>query len=142
MNNSSLLKLLLLVGVLVLIVPTLLVSLFSFGTETTGMMGGMGFFAMPMFFGWFIFCAVVIGGGYLLFQSTNDATQGRGQQPTEADLDRRIERGEVDEDAALATLRARYARDELSEAEFERKVETLLETETPETAREQVRERN
>lgn len=35
----------------------------------------------------------------------------------------------TDEDA-LATLRARYARDEITEAEFERKLETLLETET------------
>ncbi|MFC6903629.1 SHOCT domain-containing protein [Halalkalicoccus tibetensis] len=31
---------------------------------------------------------------------------------------------------ALETLRLRYARDEITEAEFERKLETLLETET------------
>ena len=36
---------------------------------------------------------------------------------------------------ALDTLRTRYARGELTEAEFERKVEALLETETPESAR-------
>jgi len=36
---------------------------------------------------------------------------------------------------ALDTLRNRYARGDLTEAEFERKVETLLETETPESAR-------
>ncbi|WP_338740039.1 SHOCT domain-containing protein [Haloplanus salilacus] len=39
-------------------------------------------------------------------------------------------------DDALATLRERYARGELSESAFEAKVEALLETETPETARE------
>jgi uncharacterized membrane protein len=38
-------------------------------------------------------------------------------------------------DDALATLRERYARGELSEAAFEAKLEALLETETPEGAR-------
>jgi hypothetical protein len=39
---------------------------------------------------------------------------------------------------ALDALRERYARGDLTEAEFERKVETLLETETPESARKHV----
>jgi len=39
---------------------------------------------------------------------------------------------------ALDTLRDRYARGDLSDAEFERKVERLLETESPESAREHV----
>ncbi|WP_135826658.1 SHOCT domain-containing protein [Halorussus ruber] len=39
---------------------------------------------------------------------------------------------------ALDALRSRYARGDLSDAEFERKVETLLETETPESARKHV----
>ncbi|MBX0287207.1 SHOCT domain-containing protein [Haloarcula salinisoli] len=42
----------------------------------------------------------------------------------------------TDEDDALATLRERYARGELTEAEFERQVERLLETEDVRTARE------
>jgi hypothetical protein len=48
--------------------------------------------------------------------------------------------GEADSDVdeALATLRERYARGELSEATFEAKLEALLETETPEDARERV----
>jgi uncharacterized membrane protein len=41
-------------------------------------------------------------------------------------------------DDALETLRERYATGELSEAQFERKLERLLETETPEDARERV----
>jgi hypothetical protein len=40
---------------------------------------------------------------------------------------------------ALETLRARYARGDLSDEQFERKLEALLETETPEEARERVR---
>ncbi|WP_276249584.1 SHOCT domain-containing protein [Haloarcula rara] len=47
----------------------------------------------------------------------------------------------TDEDDALATLRERYARGELTEAEFERQVERLLETEDVRTAREQGRPR-
>jgi len=42
----------------------------------------------------------------------------------------------AEQEAALATLRERYARGELTEAEFERKVERLLETETVADARE------
>ncbi|MGQ4556498.1 SHOCT domain-containing protein [Halobellus sp. GM3] len=44
-----------------------------------------------------------------------------------------------DVDAALSRLRDRYARGDLSEAQFERKLEVLLETDTPENARERVR---
>lgn len=41
-------------------------------------------------------------------------------------------------DDALDRLRDRYARGELSDEQFERKLEVLLETETPEDARERV----
>ncbi|SDX75789.1 SHOCT domain-containing protein [Halobellus clavatus] len=44
--------------------------------------------------------------------------------------------GEVD--AALSRLRDRYARGDLSEAQFEHKLEVLLATDTPEHARERV----
>ncbi|SFF78540.1 Short C-terminal domain-containing protein [Halopelagius inordinatus] len=49
----------------------------------------------------------------------------------------RSDGGEFDD--ALARIRDRYARGELSEEQFERKLELLLETETPEDARERVR---
>ena len=42
---------------------------------------------------------------------------------------------------ALETLRDRYARGELSDEQFERKLQRLLETETPEDAAEHVRSR-
>jgi uncharacterized membrane protein len=48
--------------------------------------------------------------------------------------------GRTDEvDEPLSRLRDRYARGDLSEEQFERKLETLLETETPEDARERIR---
>jgi len=41
---------------------------------------------------------------------------------------------EDDTDAALADLRERHARDEITDAEFERRVERLLETESVDDA--------
>ncbi len=55
---------------------------------------------------------------------------------TDADAASRNDR---DVDDALSTLRERYARGELSEAAFESKLTALLETETPERARERLR---
>ena len=46
-----------------------------------------------------------------------------------------VDRTDAD-DEALTRLRDRYARGDLSEEQFERKLEVLLETETPENARE------
>jgi len=43
-----------------------------------------------------------------------------------------------EDDDALATLRDRYARGELTDAEFERQVEQLLETEDTRTARDRL----
>ncbi|WP_121820550.1 SHOCT domain-containing protein [Halostella salina] len=48
---------------------------------------------------------------------------------------------EVDESAALETLRERYARGEIDELEYERRLEDLLETESVGEAREYVRDR-
>ncbi|QCC48807.1 SHOCT domain-containing protein [Halobellus limi] len=48
-----------------------------------------------------------------------------------------LERSDSDDvDEALERLRDRYARGDLSEEQFERKLEVLLETDTPENARE------
>jgi len=48
---------------------------------------------------------------------------------------------EVDESAALETLRERYARGEIDELEYERRLEDLLETESVGEARDYVRDR-
>lgn len=49
--------------------------------------------------------------------------------------------GDVETDDPLTTLRARYARGELTDAQFERKLETLLETETIEASEERAAQR-
>ncbi|WP_251342281.1 SHOCT domain-containing protein [Haloplanus halophilus] len=46
-----------------------------------------------------------------------------------------VDRDDDSVDAALATLRERYARGDLSDEAFEAKLDALLETETPEAAR-------
>ena len=62
---------------------------------------------------------------------------------TAAETDEATERsdGEVDESVALETLRERYARGEIDELEYERRLEDLLETESVGEAREYVRGR-
>lgn len=69
---------------------------------------------------------------------TGEDEEAEGESGTRDEDDTTSRSDETDE--ALATLRERYARDELTEAEFERKVERLLETEDPETARDLVGE--
>lgn len=59
----------------------------------------------------------------------------------EADDHRAETTTETETADALETLRDRYARGELSDEQFERKLERLLETETPEDAAEHVRSR-
>jgi hypothetical protein len=58
------------------------------------------------------------------------ATDDRSSDPTVRDGQSRTE--------ALETLRDRYARGELTHEEFERKLEALMETETPESAAKRV----
>ncbi|MUV58159.1 Uncharacterized membrane protein [Halogeometricum rufum] len=59
--------------------------------------------------------------------------------PPESEVRRRADEAAADDDSvadALDRLRDRYARGELSDEQFEHKLEVLLETETPEDARE------
>ncbi len=92
--------------------------------------------------------------GYAVVVPLTSLLRGRSDDGDGASRDRRDDAERVadaaahddpDEgvDAALDRLRDRYASGELSEAQFERKLETLLETETPEDARERLdRERD
>jgi len=90
---------------------------------------------------------VIFAIGYAVVVPLVSLLRGRGDgAETNRPRRGRRERGDQtmdtepdeDVDAALDRLRDRYARGELSEAQFERKLETLLETETPEDARERL----
>ncbi len=87
---------------------------------------GLLFAGVPYFW-----VAFPVGFGGLLPMSVGAAQRYRRRQETDS-------RPARDGDDALVTLRERYARGELTDAEFEEQVERLLETEDPETAREQV----
>ncbi|MBB6647345.1 SHOCT domain-containing protein [Halobellus ruber] len=67
-----------------------------------------------------------------------DPPRDRSRDAERADSRGIDDAGADDVDAALERLRDRYARGDLSEAQFERKLEALLETETPEDARERL----
>ncbi len=94
---------------------TMLTLLVAFGL----MFAGVSWFwvAFPVGFGGLLPMAVGVTRRYHRRQET-------ARRPTSED------------DDALATLRERYARGELTDAEFERQVEQLLETEDVRTARE------
>jgi uncharacterized membrane protein len=102
---------------------------------------GVGLAALFMGFDWFwmVFVlgfavltplvAVLFGGGD---EDWEEFAKDAGGVTTDED-----DRTDSQQDA-LETLRDRYARGELTEEQFERKVERLLETETVEDARERV----
>ena len=88
---------------------------------------------------------VIFAIGYAVVVPLVSLLRGRADgaetigSPGRADTDRVVDAGaDEDVDAALDRLRDRYASGELSAAQFERKLETLLETETPEDARERL----
>ena len=82
---------------------------------------------------------VIFAIGYAVVVPLTSLLRGRaGASPTiRADDTGGVseDASEDDVDAALDRLRDRYARGELSDEQFERKLEALLETETPEDAR-------
>jgi hypothetical protein len=110
---------------------------------------GVGLTALFLGYGWFwvVFAvgfAVVVPLVSVLAgedDSENvDATPGRSPETSAADGSQSDV--DVDSDAdPLETLRRRYARGELTDAQFERKLEALLETETLEAVEERARRR-
>ncbi|WP_158057367.1 SHOCT domain-containing protein [Halorussus halophilus] len=103
---------------------------------------GLGLTALFMGYSWFwvvfvVGFAVVVPIAKLLSQEFGVGTETRSDDRSHAygDSETRATAPESKTDA-LDSLRDRYARGELSDEQFEQKVEKLLETETPESARE------
>ncbi|RDI71713.1 SHOCT domain-containing protein [Halopelagius longus] len=92
---------------------------------------------------WMVFVigfAVVVPLVALLRKHQLDSANAEADRTTDAaERTADEDEGDTEFDDALARIRDRYARGELSEEQFERKLELLLETETPEDARERVR---
>jgi len=87
---------------------------------------GLMFAGVPYFW-----VAFPVGFGGLLPMAVGAARLYRRRQETDS-------RPASEDDDALATLRERYAQGDLTDAEFERQVERLLETEDSATARQEV----
>lgn len=110
---------------------------------TTMLVLGVGllalFFGVPNF--WLIFAlgfAVVVPIVAMLYGEENEqedqqSYRNRDREESRVGRDQKTHRSETD-DGPLETLRRRYARGELTDAQFERKLEALLETETLEDA--------
>lgn len=102
---------------------------------------GLGFVAMFLGEGWF-WLVWVVGFAVVLPLVgilTGEHEADEGSRPDDSPARRTDDTlDETSTDDALAVLRERYARGDLTEEQFERKVEALLETETPEAARERI----
>lgn len=92
---------------------------------------GLGFVALGLDYSWFWVVWVAGFAGLVPLTAILSDALVTDEDETEPALS---------EEDALELLRERYARGELDEAEFERRVDRLLETETVEDARDWVRE--
>jgi uncharacterized membrane protein len=108
-----------------------IVSLLVLGAGLVALFAGVEVFWVV----WVVGFAVVVPIVAILAGEDDDRDGQQTPGGTRAD---ETTAADVDTEAALATLRERYARGDLSEAQFERKLERLLETETPEAARERI----
>ncbi|NHN46952.1 SHOCT domain-containing protein [Halostella sp. JP-L12] len=79
-----------------------------------------------------------LGFAVLVPLSAMIGRSGKDPERSAADADPATENDAVDESAALETLRERYARGEIDEMEYERRLEDLLATESVGEAREYV----
>lgn len=98
------------------------------------MFAGFKYWLPLMLFGYIVVVPLV----GILF---DDDEESEWVEDVRADAMRGETAAEDDEDAALAKLRERYANGELTDEQFERKVERLLETDTLENVEDRKRER-
>jgi hypothetical protein len=110
-------------------VITLAVLTVAFGAMALGV--PYFWVAFPVGFGVVLPVAVGLAGR---FEASSARTGTPTPRPSDDAAGPVADRDEVVHDEALQTLRGRYARGELDEAEFERRVERLLETETVQQA--------
>ncbi|WP_255151694.1 SHOCT domain-containing protein [Halorarius halobius] len=108
--------------------------------EATGVLTllilGAGFLAMFGGYGWFWMVWVV---GFAVVLPLVGIALGEGEEsldPFEDGTDHDGQRQEAEEDDPLEALKRRYAEGKLTDAEFEERLERLLETEDEQRARE------
>jgi uncharacterized membrane protein len=102
---------------------------------------GGGFVALALGFGWFWWVWVIGYAVVLPLVAVLTGPEGPPVPPTPGDRGQSDREDEESTQDALDALRERYARGELTEAQFERKLDRLLETETVEGAADAARNR-
>lgn len=101
-----------------------IVSMLVLGLGFVALFAGVEYF----FLIWILGFAVVVPIVAMLFENEDES-----ESPTEH-ADRVPRRSDDDTNDALATLRERYARGDLTDEQFERKLDRLFETDNPENA--------
>lgn len=101
-----------------------IVSMLVLGLGFVALFAGVDYF----FLIWILGFAVVVPIVAMLFENEDES-----ESPTEH-ADRVPRRSDDDTNDALATLRERYARGDLTDEQFERKLDRLFETDSPENA--------
>ncbi|MFO7927322.1 SHOCT domain-containing protein [Natronomonas sp.] len=100
-----------------------IVALIVTGTWLAALLSGQGWWLPFMLFGYIVIVPVVA----ILFGDADDVAEWWDDETAPETVD--VETADA-EPEPLQTLRDRYARGELSDAEFDRKLDRLLETET------------
>lgn len=123
-------------------------SLLILGAGFVGMIAGFEYFFVIWILGYAVvlpILGILFGEGGINREWNWRWESSRAREPTAEDATRLTDDDQTPTSAsdALTTLRDRYAHGDLTEEEFDRKLDRLLETESPESAakwREQIRE--
>jgi hypothetical protein len=126
---------------------TAIVALLVFGAGFVALFAGFDYFFLIWILGWIVLVPIVAilsdedGSEWDPFQDQGewDRWMGRGTWTETTDESDSTQQDTITEESttdALSTLRERYASGDLTDEQFERKLDRLLETETPEDATE------
>jgi uncharacterized membrane protein len=113
-------------------------SMLVTGIWLAAMFTGQDWWLAALLFGYVVVVPVVS----LLFGDEDDIEEWWDEQADDLSIDDDVSDADGEQRDALETLRDRYARGELTDEQFERKVERLLDTETLEDVEDRARARD
>lgn len=113
-------------------------SMLVTGIWLAAMFTGQNWWLAALLFGYIVVVPVVS----LLFGDEDDIEEWWDEQADDLSIDDDVSDADGEQRDALETLRDRYARGELTDEQFERKVERLLDTETLEDVEDRARARD
>jgi uncharacterized membrane protein len=131
------------VGLATLLLVVLPLVAFTTTGGTSGgmgghMMGGMGgMWMLPMFAVWVLSLVAVLGGAAVLFASGTGSAVDADAEASRSDVER-PRQSDAEEGDPLRRLRERYVEGEISDEEFEHRLETLVDSADDEAERERL----